>query len=365
MPRSHPAAGFATVAGLALPTTVAPLASLTGRVAAPAPAAKRRWGWRRAPPPSPEPPSLASLATHRPLALLAVVPRPAVLFAAGALAGALGKTATAPLDRVKLLMQTGGGLETGAVAAAARQGKLFGALAAVGRDGGAKALWRGNVPQLLKVVPYSAAQLTAYDALKKALAGEDGALAVRSRLAAGALAGALATLATHPLDTLRLRMAVDPAATTVAKGVAALAKEGGAKAFYRGLAASVAGIAPYMALELACFDLLPPAAPAFARGAGAALIATTACYPLDTLKRRVQLRAAGGASLAATAAALVAADGVKALYRGFLPNCLKNLPNKGVKMSVFDGAKRALRGAEAALAEETEANAARQRRARK
>jgi hypothetical protein len=41
------------------------------------------------------------------------------------------------------------------------------------------------------------------------------------------------------------------------------------------------------------------------------------------------------------------------------------LPNKGVKMSVFDGAKRALRGAEAALAEETEANAARQRRARK
>lgn len=46
--------------------------------------------------------SPAYLATHRPQALLALVPRAAVLFGAGAVSGALAKSITAPLDRVKV-----------------------------------------------------------------------------------------------------------------------------------------------------------------------------------------------------------------------------------------------------------------------
>ena len=46
----------------------------------------------------------------------------------------------------------------------------------------------------------------------------------------------------------------------------------------------LAGIAPYMALELASFDLLPHELPSFARGFAAALIATSFCYPLDTVR---------------------------------------------------------------------------------
>ena len=50
------------------------------------------------------------------------------------------------------------------------------------------------------------------------------------------------------------------------------------------LCAISAGIAPYMALELAVFDLMPPDLAPFARGFSSALLATTLCYPLDTVR---------------------------------------------------------------------------------
>jgi hypothetical protein len=45
-----------------------------------------------------------------------------------------------------------------------------------------------------------------------------------------------------------------------------------------------AGIAPYMALELAVFDLMPTDVAPFARGFSSALLATMLCYPLDTVR---------------------------------------------------------------------------------
>ena len=47
---------------------------------------------------------------------------------------------------------------------------------------------------------------------------------------------------------------------------------------------NVAGIAPYMALELGVFDLMSREFPPFVRGFSSALIATSLCYPLDTLR---------------------------------------------------------------------------------
>ena len=114
----------------------------------------------------------------------------------------------------------------------------------------------------------------------------------------------------------------------------------------------MAGIAPYMALELATYDILPQNIPSFARGFTSALIATVSCYPLDTVRRRIQLEAAKAIPWSVAAGAIVRDEGIGGLYRGFLPNAVKNLPNKGVKLTVFDKAKTAYARGVIALEEE-------------
>ncbi|KAK9836298.1 hypothetical protein WJX81_003355 [Elliptochloris bilobata] len=292
------------------------------------------------------------LLVSRPLAALAVLPRPLVLFAAGAVSGAIGKSLTAPLDRVKLLLQTRGGLGKTAVAAAARGGGVLDALVAIGREEGLRGYWKGNLPQILRVVPYSATQLYSYEVLKRAFADRDGKLSVPARLGAGACAGMTATLVTYPLDTLRLRLAVDPAVRSLRGAALALLREGSYAAFFRGLGASMLGIAPYMAIELAVFDLIPRHHLPFARGFTAAFLATTACYPLDTVRRQIQLQSSGSVQVPEMVRRILAREGVPGFYRGFLPNALKNLPNKGVRLATFDAAKKLLESAEAAYAEE-------------
>ncbi len=59
-----------------------------------------------------------------------------------------GKTLTAPLDRVKLLLQTRGGLQAGALKDAARGGGVISALTAIGKEEGFFGYWKGNVPQV-------------------------------------------------------------------------------------------------------------------------------------------------------------------------------------------------------------------------
>eukprot|EP00891_Asterochloris_glomerata_P001559 jgi/Astpho2/1559/e_gw1.00026.53.1_t len=308
------------------------------------------------------PPSSAYLLKHRPQALLARVPQAAVLFTAGAVAGAVGKTLTAPLDRVKLLLQTRGGLQSGAVRDAARHGSVWQALQAIGREEGIRGYWKGNLPQasrtlaetgcILRVVPYSATQLYSYEVLKRRFRNKRGELTVPARLAAGGCAGMVATLVTYPLDTLRLRIAVDPQMRSIRGASIALFREGSYNAFFRGLGASLVGIAPYMAMELASYDLLSDRIPSFARGFSAALLATSICYPLDTVRRHIQLQAAGGIGFSAAAGHIFSKGGPAAFYKGFLPNALKNLPNKSIKLSTFDAAKHLLAGSQAAYNDE-------------
>ncbi|KAH8484922.1 hypothetical protein H0E87_026618 [Populus deltoides] len=241
-------------------------------------------------------PSTAQLLKH-PLAILAFLPRDAAIFAAGAVAGAAAKTVTAPLDRIKLLMQIHG-VRAGQESAKKAIGFIE-AIVMIGKEEGIKGYWKGNLPQVIRIIPYSAVQLFAYETYKNLFKGKDGELSVIGRLAAGACAGMTSTFVTYPLDVLRLRLAVEPGYRTMSEIALTMLREEGVASFYYGLGPSLLGIAPYIAVNFCIFDLVKKSLPekyqqktqsSLLTAVVSAAVATLTCYPLDTVRRQMQMK---------------------------------------------------------------------------
>ncbi|KAL8152699.1 hypothetical protein V2J09_010459 [Rumex salicifolius] len=290
-------------------------------------------------------PNMERLIKH-PVALVALVPKDAALFAAGAIAGAAAKTVTAPLDRVKLLMQTHG-LRIGQESAKKAIGFLE-AITMIGREEGVKGYWKGNLPQVIRVIPYSAVQLFSYEIYKKLFKGNNDELSVVGRLAAGACAGMTSTLMTYPLDVLRLRLAVEPGSRTMSQVALRMLRDEGMVSFYKGLGPSLIGIAPYIAVNFCIFDLVKKSLPekyqkrpeaSLLTALVSATLATLTCYPLDTVRRQMQMRSTPYKTVLDALPGIVERDGWLGLYRGFLPNALKTLPNSSIRLTTFDTVK--------------------------
>ncbi|KAL1331003.1 hypothetical protein HN51_048262 [Arachis hypogaea] len=305
----------------------------------------------------------ASQLLRRPLAVVALVPKDGALFLAGAIAGAAAKTVTAPLDRIKILMQTHGVIA--GKASAKKAISLIEAITVIGKEEGIKGYWKGNLPQVIRVIPYSAVQLFAYETYKKIFSGKDGKLSVLGRLAAGAFAGMTSTFVTYPLDVLRLRLAVEPGYRTMSEVALSMLREEGFASFYYGLGPSLIGIAPYIAVNFCVFDLLKKSLPekyqkrtetSLLTAVLSASLATLTCYPLDTVRRQMQLKGTPYKTVLDAISGIVARDGFIGLYRGFVPNALKNLPNSSIRLTTYDIVKRLIASSEKEFQTITEEN---------
>jgi len=287
------------------------------------------------------------------------------VFLAGGLAGALAKTCTAPLDRLKIIMQTSGASQQSAAAKAAVSGGLVPAFMAIGKSEGLAGYWRGNTPQVARVLPYSATMLFAYDFYKKKYADKKtGELSVPGRLLAGASAACTATIVTYPLDIIRLRLSVDPTTTNMVAVFKNIMREEGVMAFAKGLPATCLSIAPYSALNFCAFDLFKQTIPEEIRNEPqgiamaslmATAVATGSCYPLDTVRRQMQMKSSTATNIVVAAKNIVATQGVGGLFRGFVPNAVKNMPNKSIQLTTYDVLKKFIARSEIAYEAEKKA----------
>ncbi|KAJ7249727.1 mitochondrial carrier domain-containing protein [Mycena haematopus] len=271
---------------------------------------------------------------------------------AGAVAGVVSRSIIAPLDVIKIRLQ----LQSRANNTV--HGTLR-TLTTLVQHEGVRALWKGNIPASLLYPLYGSVQFSTYRRLTRFLKDMPTPLGKNTiNFVAGGLAGAAATTATYPLDLLRTRLAAayrhppSPDGSPLPRPLAAALRtlyaehrQNPLRPYFRGLPAALAGIVPYMGLFFLLYEgLRPPlttllspqhggagwastlGAPDAVAGIIASVFAKTAVFPLDTVRKRMQIQGQGAAASGAfplhtggvvkTLREVVARDGVRGLYRG-------------------------------------------------
>ncbi|XP_033826675.1 calcium-binding mitochondrial carrier protein SCaMC-3-like [Periophthalmus magnuspinnatus] len=275
---------------------------------------------------------------------------------AGAMAGAVSRTGTAPLDRLKVFLQVHG--------AASRGQNLWAGLRGMVQEGGVLSLWRGNGINVLKIAPESAIKFMAYEQIKCVLHGskEGGPLRVQERFLAGSLAGATAQTIIYPMEVLKTRLTLRR--TGQYSGLLDCARHilrtEGVGAFYRGYLPNTLGIIPYAGIDLAVYETLknawlqrysvntadPGVLVLLACGTVSSTCGQLASYPLSLVRTRMQAQAVSEDKHKLTMVGqfrhIVSHEGVPGLYRGLTPNFLKVIPAVSISYVVYEHAKKVL-----------------------
>ena len=236
------------------------------------------------------------------------------------------RTATAPLDRARTIAQDlGRGARSAAKAGlpkrrrASRPRGAFAICAKVVREEGFRGLWRGNAVTALKIIPSQALQFAIFHHAKdwfRVSAGEerDASASARDdvstleRLASGSLAGAVATAACYPLDTLKSQMSVRGGLRGGAVRAAAqiFREQGGARAFYKGIGPTLVADVIGTGLGFTLYDTFvnwyrsanggraPNPLEKGALGGLGACACLTATQPLEVVMTRMRVQGVGG-----------------------------------------------------------------------
>jgi solute carrier family 25 protein 16 len=175
----------------------------------------------------------------------AAVPSSLVDLLAGSAAGGTALLATYPLDLARARLACGGDGSCTSVR---------GVLRAAYAEGGARGLYRGAWPGLVRALPRSGIKFWAYESLKRRLPeGWDGR--AEAQMACGVAAAQLASTATYPLAVVRRRMQLGLCAGGgVLQGVRAIAREEGVRRLYAGLGIAYVKAVPSAAIGLVAYD---------------------------------------------------------------------------------------------------------------
>uniref|UniRef100_A0A3Q3WTR7 EF-hand domain-containing protein n=1 Tax=Mola mola TaxID=94237 RepID=A0A3Q3WTR7_MOLML len=275
---------------------------------------------------------------------------------AGAMAGAVSRTGTAPLDRLKVFLQAHG--------STARGINLLSGLKGMVKEGGVFSLWRGNGINVLKIAPESAIKFMAYEQIKWLIRGsKDGrSLRVQERFIAGSLAGVISQTIIYPMEVLKTRLTLRKTGqySGMADCARQILKTEGIRAFYRGYLPNTLGIIPYAGIDLAVYETLKnawlqkysvdSADPGVLFLLGCGTVSSTcgqlASYPLALIRTRMQAQAITEGKPKLTMAGqfkhIISHEGVPGLYRGITPNFLKVIPAVSISYVVYEHMKKVL-----------------------
>jgi len=271
-------------------------------------------------------------------------------FMLGGISAAVSKTAVAPIERVKLLLQTQDA--NSKIKGDKKYKGMVDVFVRVPKEEGFAAFWRGNLANVIRYFPTQALNFAFKDQYKRIFCPYDPRKDFWKfffgNLASGGAAGATSLLFVYPLDFARTRLAAD-----VGKGPAErmfsglvdcltkISKSDGVKGLYQGFGISVLGIIIYRACYFGGYDTAKKSIIndnthiliKFFVAQCVTGISGLISYPLDTVRRRLMMQSGEK----------------KSMYNGTLDCFVKIAKNEG-NHAFFKGAySNIIRGAGGSL----------------
>ena len=329
----------------------------------------------------------APTATRATASSFARVPRWQREWLAASLGCTVADTIFNPLEVLKVRRQIAVASTTAASAApssSASSSTLGLARSAIAERGLLRGLWLpGLEATCYRAFSYTGFRIGMYpsvrDAVARTMGGGDerassdasasgaSASSLPSRLAAGALTGAIGSAVFNPIDVVRVRQqGATPYPSTLGAFVEVARSEGVVSGLYRGLGACVLRAAMLSGSQLATYDTAKrwlrgdegspwaargspwaiPEGPAlhFAASFLSGVVAQTATQPADTLKTLAMAETGNGdgAGTIAVARKVWRAGGVRAFYRGFWPAAARQGPVMVIQMPIVEQFRNAL-----------------------
>ncbi|XP_040992567.1 ADP,ATP carrier protein, mitochondrial [Juglans microcarpa x Juglans regia] len=277
-------------------------------------------------------------------------------FLMGGVSAAVSKTAAAPIERVKLLIQNQDEM--------IKAGRLSEPYKGIGdcfgrtiKDEGFGSLWRGNTANVIRYFPTQALNFAFKDYFKKLFnfkKDKDGYWKwFAGNLASGGAAGASSLLFVYSLDYARTRLANDAKAAKKGGGgrqfnglvdvYRKTLQSDGIAGLYRGFNISCVGIIVYRGLYFGMYDSLKPVIltgklqdsffASFALGWVITNGAGLASYPIDTVRRRMMMTSGEAVKYKSSFDAfsqILKNEGPKSLFKGAGANILRAVAGAGV-----------------------------------
>ena len=123
----------------------------------------------------------------------------------------------------------------------------------------------------------------------------------------------------------------------------------GIGSLFKGLGATLAGIAPYAALNFATYDMVKKqyygsggkqsGVSNLVLGGLSGTFAASACYPLDTVRRRMQMKGKVYNNMLDALQTIARTEGFRGFYRGWVANMLKVAPMSAIRFVSYEALK--------------------------
>jgi solute carrier family 25 (adenine nucleotide translocator) protein 4/5/6/31 len=282
-------------------------------------------------------------------------------FALSGSAAVISKTISAPIERVKLMIQNQDEMIKAGTLEKPYKGPIDCFKRVIASEG-VGPLWRGNVANCLRYFPTQALNFMFKDQIKalfKPSKDDSYGAKMGKNLASGGAAGALSLMFVYSLDYARTRLAADAKGSSKGGGERqfnglidvykkTLASDGIA-GLYRGFVISCVGIIVYRGFYFGLYDTIMPTfgttsnlALSFAVGYAVTVTAGLMSYPIDTIRRRMMMTSGQAVKYKNSmdcALKIIKNEGISSLFKGAGANVLRGMAGAGT-LAGFDKFKQ-------------------------